>query len=62
MKLILEITCDNAAFGDTPQESAAEIRRLLAQAANKIGEGGHAADATLYDTNGNRVGTLKLAD
>jgi hypothetical protein len=59
-KLVLEINCDNAAFGDSPDsdEFGNEVGRILRHAAQMF-EDGYAA-VYLNDSNGNRVGFVGL--
>lgn len=60
MRFMLEIDCDNAAFGSTDltadgiSERNAEVARILREAADRI-EGGALA-VKLRDVNGNTVG------
>ena len=59
-KLVLEILCDNAAFGDSPDsdEFGYEVARILRHAAQMY-EDGYAA-VYLNDSNGNHVGFIGL--
>lgn len=51
----LEMTCDNAAFGDEP---GAEVARILTELAAKVARGFFERDTgILHDENGNAVGT-----
>lgn len=51
----LQMTCDNAAFGDEP---GAEVARILAELAGKVSGGFFDRDTgILHDENGNAVGT-----
>lgn len=60
MKVELEITCDNAAFGSPDSdEFGYEVARILRNAAEQF-ESGHAS-FPLFDLNGNRVGRAHLA-
>lgn len=55
MEFTLNIDCDNAAFGEEPED---EVVRLLHVAAMKI-EGGY-REGKLVDLNGNTVGDFEL--
>lgn len=59
-KLVLEIRCSNAAFGDSPEsdEFGDEVARILRHAADMF-EQGYAA-VYLNDSNGNHVGFAGL--
>jgi hypothetical protein len=59
-KLVLEIRCGNAAFGDSPDSDdfGAEVGRILRHAADMF-EQGYAA-VYLNDSNGNPVGFVGL--
>lgn len=60
MKIKLEMTCDNAAFGDPESvEFGEEVARILRKAAEKFEDG--YASFPLYDHNGNRVGAAHLS-
>ena len=56
MKIRLEITCDNAAFEDNPNELGDILRHIGRLADNH----GSLADVPIYDTNGNRVGLIEI--
>lgn len=58
----LKIETHNAAFGDDENEGgrAAEVARILHDAADRIGEGD--TSFNLLDYNGNAVGTAKLTN
>lgn len=66
MKLIIEINCDNSAFGENSSELAAELATICSDLYRRIGETtGPATDVEtreypLRDSNGNRVGTAKF--
>ena len=54
MKFTVQIDCDNAAFeGD---DLFSEVRAILGEVANQVGDKGHRDGGTLRDANGNRVG------
>lgn len=53
MKFKLEFDCDNAAFGDYPED---EIVRILKVTARKIEENGIGSRLRILDLNGNSVG------
>lgn len=55
MQFKLEITCDNAAFGENEQDRGEEVARILREVARQVDEG--YLKGILYDYNGNRVGT-----
>lgn len=60
MKAAIEITMDNAAFGDSGHTT--ELARIFRELADKI-EGMHPNDADgtrVRDFNGNTVGTLSV--
>lgn len=57
MKLKLEITCDNLAFEDNPNE---EIKRILLTLVEKL-ETGDFDIVPLCDDNGNRVGFAEFS-
>ena len=57
MKFTLEITCDNAAFGD---DRNAELARILTQLAERIDAGVLVDSLVLRDINGNKVGIAAL--
>ena len=60
MKYVIEIDCDNDAFEDG---SAREIRRLLRYVADKLAwEYAPPGFLTLYDLNGNAVGTATYSE
>lgn len=58
MKFRLEISCDNAAFGDDDLERCAEIGRILHAAGRNIEDG--RLFVPLYDSNGNLVGRAEI--
>ncbi len=59
MKVLIEINCDNDAFGDTPYR---EVSRILDSLGDKIGEFHISLKEEginpIFDINGNKVGTL----
>lgn len=56
--LRIEISTDNAAFGDTEEERGEEAARLLRMAASRIERGSRSG--SLRDANGNTVGRYEL--
>lgn len=66
MKFVLEINCDNAAFGETVVEAENEVGRMLMQIAEKVRNGemtnniGRTQYRTLFDCNGNNVGAASF--
>ncbi len=61
MKFILEINCDNAAFGDheaNTTECADEVARILRYAAGVLTRGSQ----VLRDINGNKVGGFEFSN
>lgn len=67
IKYVLEIDCDNAAFGD---DAAAEVARILKEESNRLREVyikshhelGDWAVKPLRDVNGNRVGKSEFVN
>lgn len=53
----IKIETNNAAFGEDP---APEVARILRKAAQDIEEHGIDAAGSLFDINGNKVGTLDI--
>ena len=60
MQLSINITCDNAAFGETEHERSAEICRILRKVESMINAGFTGGIAR--DINGNPVGTFKFSE
>jgi hypothetical protein len=60
MKFTLEIDCDNAAFGETPDEVTAEIIRIITPKICELACGTADCTLPLRDSNGNRVGSAKF--
>ena len=58
MKYVIEISMDNAAFGDYPEQEAGRILRNLADTVRRCGLRTQPQD--LRDINGNKVGVVKL--
>ena len=58
MKFTLEISCDNAAFGETPDEITEEVRRILEWTAPRLYRAQGSLE--LRDSNGNKVGAAKF--
>ena len=64
MKFTLEISCDNAAFGDDGDDNLQEPNRILLRLKNKL----QSLDSIdlcgmefpLHDSNGNKVGAAKF--
>ena len=56
----LRINTDNAAFSDEDGGVAAEIRRILRVVAANIDERDRGHTVTLFDINGNNVGSATL--
>jgi hypothetical protein len=54
----IEIDTGNAAFGETVQERDAEVARILKEAAKKLESSYAMDDFSLYDYNGNKVGSF----
>lgn len=62
MRLNVQITMDNAAFGETDTERCEEAARILEQAAGKVREMGVTKNQVrLQDCNGNTVGEFHYA-
>lgn len=64
MRFILEIQCDNAAFGEDDATRGIELARILRHTANRLAATGFSAGSTrkLSDVNGNTVGSFELSD
>ena len=64
MRFQLLISCNNAAFGDTKEETTHEVARILARAAEAVADTHYALadERTLRDANGNTVGTWAFVD
>lgn len=62
-KITIEINCDNAAFEDNPPEEVARIlSRLVCALEDADSDALPEFDGdVLYDSNGNRVGTVDVA-
>lgn len=60
MKFKLEINCDNAAFGETPDDVTAEIIRIVTPKICELACGTADCALPLRDSNGNRVGFAKF--
>jgi len=63
MKFKLEFSCDNAAFGETPEERADEIKRILTVIGARVAmdilpPGG----SVVRDFNGNRIGRFEFLE
>ena len=62
MKLLIEITCDNAAFNDDDSnpDVGNECARILRELAEKFEYVSSPADRIVFDVNGNRVGQAEF--
>lgn len=63
MKFTLEISCDNAAFGESPEQMVQEIADILGSLSRKMESDPHYSpygQIGLRDSNGNKVGTAKF--
>lgn len=65
MKLRIEITMDNAAFGDCDQDAGAEASRILADLGKHLAAGDDpwpcsSSPRRLMDSNGNAIGTARI--
>lgn len=58
MQIVIEFSCDNAAFED---DFEGEIKLVLSRAQKAIDRGFHET-APLYDTNGNRIGSVMIGE
>lgn len=62
-RFTLTIDCDNAAFGDTPQERLAEVARIVIRCGERLETMTEGYPfGTLCDANGNRVGHYALGE
>lgn len=59
MKLIIEISCDNEAFGDEEIDSVIELNSILGRLCMKIKDEGFWSN-NLVDSNGDPVGTIEV--
>lgn len=60
MKIRIEFDCDNAAFDEVP---LVEAQRIIRQAERKLALLDPFGDSIgLFDSNGNRIGNLKILD
>lgn len=57
MKVLIEITCDNAAFEYQPER---EVARILRDLAYRLWESQGLKERVLVDENGNRVGKMEV--
>lgn len=64
MRFTLEITCAGAAFGDSDDDRARELARILRHAAERIEANGYGAGVTrgLTDLNGNARGSFTFEE
>lgn len=61
MKALLILDCDNAAFGETREDAAAEVGAILMRLYGRLQEPGYGRTfETLRDSNGNSVGKFCL--
>lgn len=56
----LTIETRNAAFGDTAEETAAEVARILRDVGARLERNGAEPEGYVRDVNGNRVGEFTL--
>jgi len=56
MDITIKVNCDNAAFED---DMRGELKRILDQVVAHVVTN-QRTEANLYDTNGNKVGTVKV--
>jgi hypothetical protein len=59
MKFQLLLSCNNAAFGDTPEEALEEVARIL-EATRRHLLSTYRQDGPVRDANGNNVGSWAL--
>lgn len=57
MQFLLNIHCNNAAFGDWP---GIEVARILREQANRVDGDTEGTHGTIRDSNGNRVGEWRF--
>ena len=62
MKLTIEITMDNAAFGEDGESRAWEVRRILGRVNGLLDNLDAGYERSLFDVNGNRVGKATVSD
>lgn len=64
MRFQLLISCNNAAFGESPEERDSEVRRILRRAHDDLRGSGVRVNEehNLRDANGNTVGTWAFVD
>jgi hypothetical protein len=68
MKLVITIYCDNSAFNG--KDCGPELARILQIVTNRVDlecksdliRGYHGDPKSLFDVNGNRVGSMEIAD
>lgn len=61
MRIIIEIQCDNAAFGETQTECGEELQRILNQLGERMASDGcHDISKRIIDANGNHVGDFRI--
>ena len=60
MRFMLNMSCDNAAFGEDAGDLAEEVSRILFIAARRVQD--RQTEGTLRDANGNTVGRWQFID
>lgn len=60
MKFTLEITCDNAAFGDDEESLATQTAFILRHVSARVDSG--TFQGKIYDENGNVVGSYQFVE
>jgi hypothetical protein len=58
MRCVVDIDCDNAAFGDTFEERAREIAYILDDCREIVERLHYTGPVMLFDSNGNSVGSI----
>ena len=63
MTIVITINVDNAAFGETPADTAYEVQRILHELASDIHDDADAAvERRLRDINGNTTGRVRVLE
>lgn len=57
-RCVIDIDCENAAFGDTFEERAMEIARILDDCREIVERLHYTGEVKLFDSNGNKVGSI----